>query len=108
MKLRPRVSLRCCYFAVGESYCERRDGAAVADACDDTWIGPEHAAVADLPPWDQYVAALYWTIMAVTTVGFGDVASHNTGERLLSILPPGMKLRPPLLSQASASSRSSR
>ena len=77
--------IACCYFAVGESYCERHDGAAVADACDDTWIGPEHAAVADLPPWDQYVAALYWTIMAVTTVGFGDVASHNTSERLFSI-----------------------
>ncbi|KAF0688107.1 Aste57867_20268 [Aphanomyces stellatus] len=34
---------------------------------------------------DQYVAALYWAIMTLATVGYGDVSAVSTNERLFAI-----------------------
>lgn len=33
----------------------------------------------------QYLASLYWSVMTITTIGYGDVAPVTDGERLLSI-----------------------
>ena len=33
----------------------------------------------------NYIAALTWTIMTLTTVGYGDISSRNDGQRMLSI-----------------------
>lgn len=35
--------------------------------------------------WDMYVLALYWAIMTITTIGYGDVPSGTTAERVVSI-----------------------
>ena len=35
--------------------------------------------------WDMYVLALYWAIMTITTIGYGDVPSGTTTERVVSI-----------------------
>jgi len=35
---------------------------------------------------EQYVVCLYWTIMTMTTIGFGDVVPRNTWEVSISIV----------------------
>lgn len=32
----------------------------------------------------QYIAALYWSVMTITTIGYGDLVAKTTGERLLA------------------------
>ena len=38
-----------------------------------------------LPPHEIYVAAFYYTITTMTTVGYGDISATNTPERFLAI-----------------------
>ena len=33
----------------------------------------------------KYVAALYWSVMTITTIGFGDVPTVTTPERVTAI-----------------------
>ncbi|EQC37514.1 hypothetical protein SDRG_05117, partial [Saprolegnia diclina VS20] len=35
--------------------------------------------------WDQYIAALYWAIMTLATVGYGDVSGISPNERCFAI-----------------------
>jgi len=35
--------------------------------------------------FDKYIAALYWAVQSMTTVGYGDMTAQTTGQRLLSI-----------------------
>ena len=37
-------------------------------------------------PWDAYVAALYWSAMTITSIGYGEMLPLNTGERLICSL----------------------
>lgn len=48
-----------------------------------TWVkefGYEH-----LPIFDQYVGSLYWVMITIITVGYGDVHATNSREQLFSI-----------------------
>ena len=46
-----------------------------------TWV--EAAGYSDLKELDLYLAGIYFTITTFTTVGYGDISSKNTPERLL-------------------------
>ena len=35
-------------------------------------------------PWTQYVAALYWSVMTLTTTGYGDIHAGTSLERMFS------------------------
>lgn len=68
----------CCWWAIGES-----------DGTGDNWV----RTVRLLPGTDlessqrrsQYIASLYWVIMTVTTVGFGNIVATTTEESAFAI-----------------------
>ena len=47
----------------------------------DTWV--EAGGFSGLKELDLYLAGIYFTITTFTTVGYGDISSKNTPERLL-------------------------
>ena len=36
--------------------------------------------------WSQYLVALYWSVMTLTTIGYGDVTAKTNPERVVFIL----------------------
>lgn len=50
-----------------------------------TWISAQ--GLLRESTYSKYVAALYWSMSTMTTVGYGDVAAVSDMERLLSACP---------------------
>ena len=48
----------------------------------ETWVTRQN--LQDATVSELYVAAFYWTVMTLTTVGYGDIAPASTSERLLA------------------------
>ncbi|XP_051135474.1 potassium channel KAT3-like [Andrographis paniculata] len=48
----------------------------------ETWIGDVDPNFKERSIWDRYVAALYWSIVTLTTTGYGDFHAKNTREML--------------------------
>ena len=49
-----------------------------------TWIDAlQESQVAPLTPWDKYVAGLYFSIMTVTSIGYGEMLPVTTTERMI-------------------------
>jgi len=42
-------------------------------------------SISDTPWWDLYVEDMYWVLMTITTVGFGDIHPISSGARLYAI-----------------------
>ncbi|OQS07043.1 voltage-gated ion channel superfamily [Thraustotheca clavata] len=42
--------------------------------------------LAQMSPSTQYLAALYWSVMTLTTIGYGDVVPSTVAERTLAII----------------------
>ncbi|MED6184282.1 Potassium channel kat2 [Stylosanthes scabra] len=51
-----------------------------------TWIGATYPDFKEESLWDRYVTAMYWSIVTLTTTGYGDLHAENTGEMLFDIL----------------------
>ncbi|XP_057797729.1 potassium channel KAT3-like [Salvia miltiorrhiza] len=51
-----------------------------------TWIGAVYPNFKEMGIWDKYVAALYWSIVTLTTTGYGDLHAENPREMLFDIL----------------------
>lgn len=49
------------------------------------WIDKLGASMMDVEWVDEYVMSLYWSVVTMITVGYGDVTPVNTSERLFVI-----------------------
>ncbi|CAI9784831.1 unnamed protein product [Fraxinus pennsylvanica] len=52
---------------------------------DGTWIGSQVPDFEDRSVWLGYTYSMYWSIVTLTTTGYGDLHAHNTGEKIFSI-----------------------
>ncbi|XP_076902857.1 potassium channel KAT3-like [Bidens hawaiensis] len=50
-----------------------------------TWIGAVYPNFKTESIWDRYVTALYWSIVTLSTTGYGDLHAENTQEMVFSI-----------------------
>lgn len=50
-----------------------------------TWIGSVYPDFKEMSLWDRYVIAMYWSIVTLTTTGYGDLHANNTQEMLFDI-----------------------
>lgn len=50
-----------------------------------TWIGAVYPNFKQMSLWDRYVISMYWSIVTLTTTGYGDLHAENREEMLFSI-----------------------
>ncbi|XP_031130532.1 potassium channel KAT3-like [Ipomoea triloba] len=50
-----------------------------------TWIGAAYPNFKEASLWVRYVTAMYWSIVTLTTTGYGDLHAENTREMLFDI-----------------------
>lgn len=51
-----------------------------------TWIGAQITDFEHRSIWLGYTYSIYWSIVTLTTVGYGDLHAENTGEKVFNIL----------------------
>ncbi|KAL2475023.1 Potassium channel KAT1 [Abeliophyllum distichum] len=50
-----------------------------------TWIGAVYPKFKEMSLWDRYITAIYWSIVTLTTTGYGDLHAENPREMLFDI-----------------------
>lgn len=51
-----------------------------------TWIGLSVENFKDIPVWDKYFISAYWSLVTVTSIGYGDLHPVNTQEMVFDII----------------------
>ncbi|XP_060961425.1 potassium channel AKT1 isoform X2 [Cannabis sativa] len=51
-----------------------------------TWIGINNEHFKEETLWDRYVTSIYWSIVTLTSIGYGDLHPVNSGEMVFDIL----------------------
>ncbi|KAL8521987.1 hypothetical protein ACS0TY_012223 [Phlomoides rotata] len=52
---------------------------------DNTWIGAQVEDFENRSVWLGYTYSIYWSIVTLSTTGYGDLHAQNTGEKIFSI-----------------------
>ena len=73
-------------FAVHSAGCFYYWLATHHHVADDTWIGSLIPNFQDRSVWLGYTCSMYWSIVTLTTVGYGDLHAVNTGEKIFNML----------------------
>ena len=53
---------------------------------ENTWIGSQVQDFKHRSIWLGYTYSIYWSIVTLTTVGYGDLHAVNTGEKLFNMI----------------------
>jgi len=56
----------------------------IEDNADENWVVGYLGANHNLPHDEVYVVALYWAVMTMSTIGYGDVVAKTTAERVVA------------------------
>lgn len=78
------LSLLFCHLFACAFYAVAAKDRVGGDFRESTWVARE--GLNGRSKFDHYVAAFYWTVMIVTTVGLGDIGAWSTEERAWSIV----------------------
>lgn len=73
-------------FAVHSAGCFYFWLAAHHKTPENTWIGVEVSDFKHRSIWLCYTYSIYWSIVTLTTVGYGDLHAVNTGEKIFNML----------------------
>lgn len=65
----------CFYYLIADKYPDPRK----------TWIGAVYPNFKAQSVWKRYIASLYWSIVTLTTTGYGDLHAENIIEMLFDI-----------------------
>ncbi|KAL9224381.1 hypothetical protein vseg_000418 [Gypsophila vaccaria] len=66
----------CFYYLIADKYPNPRK----------TWIGAENPNFKQQSVWKRYIESIYWSIVTLTTTGYGDLHAENTIEMLFDIV----------------------
>lgn len=53
------------------------------DGVDGTWMEGD---INDMPPSEQYLTSVYFTVTTITTVGYGDISGSSISEKIFCVI----------------------
>ncbi|KAK4435797.1 Potassium channel AKT1 [Sesamum alatum] len=65
----------CIFYLLADRYKDPKE----------TWIGSNIENFHEVPVWDKYVMSVYWSIVTLTTIGYGDLHPVNSAEMLFDV-----------------------
>ena len=73
-------------FAVHSAGCFYYWLATHHKSSENTWIGSQVENFEQKSIWLGYTYSIYWSIVTLTTVGYGDLHAVNTGEKIFNMI----------------------